>query len=131
MGITFNGVHCSTVGLDVIDKRRPIMAESKDVYIDIPGRNGSIHIPDDTRKDIYIEIDFELESPKNISFDQSCRLVGQYFTTELRAPLIFDVDPGYYYTAKVEEGISTIEQISKYGIFTVTFRCEPYAKEVV
>lgn len=131
MGITFNDVHCKMVGLDVIDKRRPIMPESKDVYIDIPGRNGSIHIPDDSRKDIIIEIDFELEAPKNISFDQACRLVGQYFTTDLRARLIFDEDPGYYYMAKVEGGIPTIEQIARYGIFTIEFRCEPFAKEVI
>lgn len=131
MGITFNGVHCQTVGLDVIDKRRPIMAESKDVYIDIPGRSGSIHIPDDSRKDIMIEIDFELESKKGKSFDQSCREVGAYFTTETRERLIFDTDPNYYYMAKVEGGIPTIEQISMFGIFTIEFRCEPFAKEVI
>lgn len=126
MGLKFNGVDCSTVGLDIINVQRPIMAENKDVYIDIPQKPGSILIPDNTVVDIIIEVEFELEVPQGMTFMNACRAVGAYFSTVERAALVFDDDPDYSYSAKVYEGIPTIERIARYGTFTVKFRALPY-----
>ncbi|ARK23569.1 hypothetical protein SporoP37_01905 [Sporosarcina sp. P37] len=126
MGVSFNGSHCKTVGLDVLDIRRPIMAETKDTYIDIPHKSGSVLIPDGTATDILIEVDFELDAPRGVSFFNACRAVGAWLTTNSRAPLIFDDDPDYTYSAKVDGGVDSMERIARYGTFTVTFRALPY-----
>lgn len=123
-GVTFNGVHCSAVGLEVMDSRRPLFAESKDEYIDVPHKNGSVHIPDNSKRDIEIEIDFFLDKVQGKTFHEACRAVGDWLNTIQRQDLIFDDDPSFVYHGKPVGRVDK-ERIAEYGTFTVVFRCLP------
>jgi predicted phage tail component-like protein len=125
-GITFNGIHSSTYGLDLIASRRPIMPEKKDSYIDIPHKDGSVLIADSSARDIVIEVDFKLRKRSARELFNTCRQIGGiWLTTNERKQLIFDDDPDYYYMAKVSANIE-LEKMVAIGKFTVEFRCLPY-----
>lgn len=131
MGLSFNGKHCSSVGLDVLDSRRPLMAEPDITFVEVPGRNGAIVITNTdkpTFKDINVEVDFLLE-PNGQSFHTHCREIANWLSTLEKKPLIFDDDLSYTYKAIVTSQID-IERIAGYGEFTVTFRCDPYEVSV-
>lgn len=127
-GITFDGVHSSTFGLIYESSKRPIMPETKDTYIDIPHKDGSILIPDKSAKDITITVNFTLRKESVQELYETARQIGAWLTTTDRVPLIFDDDPDYYYKAKAST-LVTLEQLADFeeiADFTVTFRCEPY-----
>lgn len=127
MGLTFNDKHCSDVGLDVSDVRRPLLAEPDITFVEVPGRNGAIVITNTdkpTFKDINVEVDFLLE-PNGQTFFDHCRTIAQWLSTLDKKPLIFDDDPSYTYKAIVTSQVS-IERIAGYGEFTIVFRCDPY-----
>ena len=123
-GVTFNGVHCSTYGLEVYDTKRPLLAEFKDTYIDVPHRNGAILVFDTSKKDVIVEVEFLLTPVAGKSYYDACRDIALWLTTAQRERLIFDDDPGYAYKAKVIGNIDR-ERIATFGQFTVQFRCEP------
>lgn len=129
-GITFNGVHSSTLFLVVEGSARPLLPQSRDSYIDIPHKSGSVLDPDNSKSDIEVEIDFAIALPRNspLTIWQVARQVADWLWTTNRAPLIFDDDPEYIYQAKYDSS-TTIERIVRYGKFTVTFRCLPESGE--
>lgn len=128
-GVIFNGLHCSKVHLAMLDSRRPLLAETKDTYIDIPFKSGSILVPDNSKLDVMVEVDFLLKPRANVNVYDDCRAIAEWLTTTERKPLIFDDDSGYYYNAKVTGNVDT-ERIVKARTFTVVFRCEPVMKVV-
>lgn len=131
MGLTFNDIHCSDVGLDVSDTRRPLFAEPDITFVEVPGRNGALVISNTdkpTFKDINVEVDFLLE-PNGQSFHSHCRSIVNWLATIEKKPLIFDDDLNYTYKAIVTSQVD-IERISQYGEFTVVFRCDPYEVSV-
>lgn len=126
MGLTFKEIHCSTLGLDVADKRIPLLAEPDITFIEVPGKNGAIPIPNtDTVKfkDMEIEVDFHI-LPNNQTFNEQCRSIAAWLADIKKNPLVFDDDLGYTYQAIVTNQVNK-EQISRYGEFTVIFRCDP------
>ena len=132
-GIRFNGIHnTSFTGLCFITSRRPLLPETKDTYIDVPGRSGSILIPDKSFRDVYVEVDFTLNASSSSQLISTAQEIANWLITDKRAPLIFDDYPGYYYNAKAESGV-TLEQLLDFeeiAEFTVAFRCEPIMKVV-
>lgn len=125
-GITFNGVHSNTLPLVMLDSRRPLFAQPKDTYVDVPYRSSSIIVPDSSMYDIEVEVDFLLKTPSNSTVYVEARKVAQWLTThQTRKPLIFDDDPDFTYQAKVSSGIP-LEKVVKWGTFTVVFRCAPH-----
>ena len=58
MGLTFNNKHTSELGLN-IKSYRPIKTEVNDIYLDIPGRAGSVLAPGKPR-DRLIPVEFGL-----------------------------------------------------------------------
>lgn len=129
----FNNVHSSSfAGLLFVRARRPLVAENKDVYIDMPHRDGSVLIPDKSKKDILVEVDFSLVRSNVEDLFNTARQIGAWLSTDDRAPLIFDDDPFYTYSGKVISSL-TLEQLIDFdeiADFTVVFRCLPYTKVV-
>lgn len=129
-GVTFNGVHSSTFdGLMYVRARRPLIAENKDVYIDMPHKDGSILIPDKSKKDILVEVDFSLVRSNVEDLFNTGLQIGAWLSTDDRAPLIFDDVPSYTYSGKVISSL-TLEQLVDFdeiADFTVVFRCLPEA----
>lgn len=132
-GITFNGVHNSKIdGLNYISSSRFIMPENRDTYKDIPYCDSSILIPDKSKKDIEIPVDFTLKADNVEDLFTRFLQIIEWLDTIDRAPLIFDDVPSYYYNAKAYTNV-TFEQIADFeeiADFTIVFRCEPYPKVV-
>lgn len=132
-GVRFNGIHHTTIsGLNFIASRRPLLPETKDTYIDVPGRSGSILIPDNSLHDIYVEVDFTLVRKNSTQLLDAAQNIAAWLLTTNRARLIFDDYPTKYYNAKVDSAV-TMEQLLEFeeiAEFTIRFRCEPLMKAV-
>lgn len=120
--ITFKGIHCKTVGLEVMDTERPLFGSFSDEFIKLPELTGEIVISDDSESDIDIRIQFLLSPSTNETYYDALRKVRAYFKSEGKEKLIFDNDPKYAYMAKFVSA-DTIEQIVNEGLFWATFRC--------
>ena len=132
-GVTFNGQHSSSInGLTYITSSRFIIPENKDTYVDVPGRDGALLIPDSSKKDIEIPVQFTLEGNNVANLFAKFLQVSNWLETEERAQLKFDDLPGYYWNAKAYASIplEQIENFEEVAEFTVLFRCEPYPKVV-
>ena len=130
MGLIFNEEHSGAHGLELLESSRPLLAETKDQFIEIPLMSGSYLIPDDSLKDIEVTATFYMESFRSETFNDACRRIAEWLHVTTWCELIFDDDPGYYYKAK-PVGLITKEQITmNNGQFTVTFRCHPQMIEV-
>lgn len=121
--IKFKGIHCSTVGLEVMDTERPLFGDFGDEFIKLPKVSGDIVISDNTESDIDLRIQFLL-TPSTGSYYDALRAVRAYFKSDNKEQLIFDNDARYAYMAKFT-GTDSVEQIVKEGLFWATFRCSP------
>lgn len=132
-GITFNGIHSSTIdGLVYISSNRFMLPENRDVYIDIPYRDGSILISDNSKRDIEIPVNFTLKANDIADLFEKFIKIAGWLDVPDKAPLIFDDVPNYFYNGKPISNIP-FEQISDFEEvveFTIVFRCEPYPKAV-
>lgn len=131
-GLTFNKKHCKDLGLVIADNgtRRPLMAESKDTYVDVPHRSGAILVFDESKKDIDIEVDFVLHSiAEGESIYEKCREIAKWLTTKGKVGLVFDDDPTHTYKGKAITGVTFEDIERKAGAFTVVFRCDPFPPE--
>lgn len=124
--LTFNGVRSDTLPIVLLESRRPLFAQPKDTYVDIPFRSGSVLVFDSSYNDIEVEVDFLLKTPVNSNVYVEARKVAAWLTThQTRKPLIFDDDPTFTYQAKVSSSIN-LEKVVEWGTFTVVFRCAPH-----
>ena len=124
MGLTFNNKHTSELGLN-IKSYRPIKTEVNDIYLDIPGRAGSVLVPGKPR-DRIIPVEFGLLASSKSNLRAKTWEIATWLTTEGRENLIFDDEPDKIYKAKVE-GRVDLEQLFVLGKFMVNFRCDPFA----
>lgn len=129
-GLKFNNIHCETLGLDLLDSSRPILAETKDTFEELPFLSGSILIADNSLKDIEVTATFALEAFRNETFNDACRRIAEWLKVDTWQRLIFDDDPNYYYKAKPVGQIDREQIVRNLGQFTVRFRCHPEMQEV-
>ncbi|WP_338016398.1 distal tail protein Dit [Lysinibacillus parviboronicapiens] len=122
--VTFKNIHCSQVGLEVMDTERPLFGEFSDSFIKLPKMNGSVVIADNSDGDIEIRIQFLLSPLPNQTYYDACRALRAYFKSTDKERLIFDNDPRWAYMAKFISS-ENIEQIVNEGLFWTTFRCSP------
>lgn len=122
--ITFKGIHCSSVGLEVYDTERPLFGQFNDEFIKLPRVSGDVVISDNTESDIDIRIQFLLTPSQNQTYYDALRAVRSFFKSENKEQLIFDNDPNYAYMAKFTS-TDAVEQIVNEGLFWATFRCSP------
>lgn len=132
-GLSFNGVHCSALGLTLMSAPRPIMAQTKDTFIEVPGMNGSYLSRDSSLKDIEIIATFVLKKYTREDAIAAGYAVGEWLTTPGRAKLIFDDYPKKYYEAKAitTSTLEPLEGFDEMGEITVQFLCSPIMKGVI
>lgn len=58
MGLIFNEMHSSGHGLELLESSRPLLAEPKDQFVEIPLMSGSYLIPDASLRDIEVTATF-------------------------------------------------------------------------
>jgi predicted phage tail component-like protein len=124
-GFTFNGIHSSVYNVIMKSQNRQVLPASADIFVEIPGRHGSYHIPGKLQ-DREISLECGYISTSIATLRSNARSVAAWLYTEERATLTFDDEPGKSYTAKYT-GTIDIEQAFVMGKFTLTFRCEPFA----
>ena len=124
-GFTFDGIHCGAYGIAMLSKNRPILPGNNDSYIDVPGRNGSIHIPQGLQ-DRIIELECGFVETSIANLRTAARSIAAWLYTEERAALSFDDEPGKTYQAKLESAVD-LEQAFVLGKFALSFRCDPLA----
>lgn len=122
--VTFKNIHCSQVGLEVMDTERPLFGEFSDSFIKLPKMNGSVVIADNSDGDVEIRIQFLLTPLPGQTYFDACRALRSYFKSVGKEKLIFDEDPKWVYMAKFISS-ENIERIINEGLFWTTFRCSP------
>ena len=120
---TFNGAHASTKYIKAIRTQRPLVAERKHTFVDIPFLDGSFLLSDKARNDIVITVECLLNIPTDTSIFDVGRTLTTWFNLDNWSTLIFDDDPNYKYDAIVTNTI-TVEDIKKPEI-VIEFRCKP------
>lgn len=103
---------------------RPILPASKDQYVEIPGRAGSILFPD-TLSDRMITIEFTFFEKNIVDIRKKTHEIANWLYTTDRKGIVFDDEPQYTYTGKVVNQID-LEEVAVRGRFNVTFRCLPF-----
>lgn len=124
-GFVFNGVNSDTFGIIVLEKKRPVLPDANDSYLQIPGRHGSYLFAKELG-DRIIEIECALPEKNLEELRSTIRDIAAWLYTTERKPLSFMDETDKYYMAKVDGAIE-LEQILSLGRFIVRFRCEPFA----
>ena len=124
-GLIFNGRHSSEFGLRTRSKDRSVLPSVREDYEYLPKRHGSIHFFQGL-DDRMIEVEFFFVEKSLEAVRSKARKIAAWLFTQKRERLIFDDEPDKYYMAKVANQIS-LDQVMYAGVFTVIFRCEPFA----
>lgn len=128
-GLLFNGQHSNDLGLYMKSKKRMILPATKDEYIEIPGRDGSILFAG-TLTDHIDEIKFSVATTSLEALRAKSRQVAAWLFTRARSSLIYDDEPDLYYMAKVANQLD-LEPMIAAGQFSVQWRCLPLAYSIV
>lgn len=127
LGLTFNNVHSSSVGLYMDTPERTIKPALRTNMYVVPGRSGALDYGGDTYD--MIDISVKLAYRANYSDDMRSRqrAVAEFLAAS--GPLVFDDEPDKMYVAKVVDSVSLDEAVCT-GTMEVTFRCQPYAESI-
>ena len=104
-------------------KNRQLLPEPNDVYVQVPGRNGSVLFP---RKlaDRRIEIDCAFVGSSLANIRTKARDIAAWLNVTDRANLSFDDETGKTYRGKLASAVD-FDHIGRMGQFSLTFICEP------
>ena len=106
-------------------KNRQLLPEPNDSYVQVPGRQGSIHFPRELA-DRRIDIDCAFVEPSLADIRTKARDIAAWLHTDDRANLSFDDETGKTYKGKLASAVD-FDHIGKMGRFSLTFVCEPLA----
>ena len=106
-------------------KNRQLLPQVNDIYVQVPGRNGSILFPRELA-DRRIDIDCAFVEPSLADIRNKSRDIAAWLHTADRANLTFDDESGKTYKGKLASAVD-FDHIGKMGRFTLAFNCEPLA----
>jgi len=106
-------------------KNRQLLPDSTDRYIQVPGRQGSIHFPGGLA-DRQIDIDCAFVEKSLPDLRTRAREIASWLFTQDRAVLSFDDEPERYYRGKLSSSVD-FDHIGRMGQFGLSFICEPLA----
>lgn len=126
-GFTLNGVASDTYGIIMLGKNRTVLPQSNDLFMQIPGRDGS-YLFNRELADRIIEVTCSVIKQSTADLRSAVRQIAAMLYAKQRVQLIFDDEPNVYYMAKYDGAIGLDQKrTAKMGQFTLIFRCEPYA----
>jgi predicted phage tail component-like protein len=106
-------------------KNRQLLPEPNDSYVQVPGRQGSIHFPRELA-DRRIEIDCAFVGSSLADIRTKARDIAAWLSVTDRASLSFDDEMGKTYRGKLASAVD-FDHIGRLGQFSLTFICEPLA----
>src|SRR5690606_17619251 len=95
------GRHTSEFGITVTQRNIPILPRYRDVYEEIPGRDGSIDMSDGTVEDRLISFTCEFNGLGRGGIRALARQVADWLYAREMSELVLDDDPDVYYRARV------------------------------
>jgi len=128
VGLTFDKIHSTTKGLTINNIKRPILPTLRKRKMIVPGRHGSWDFENNTYDERIIIIECSINGKSLADVRNKARELASWF--RVKGKLIFDDEPDKYYIGRTYSSIDP-EQIMKYGKFTLTFECEPFAYYLV
>lgn len=122
----FNNRDASELGVYAISRPAIVSPERSVQLIEVPGRNGSVTLDDETYKDIEIDINCNFRVKKADDFGKKTRMIKSWLNSKTDNRLIFNDDLDFCRLVK-KTTISKIERQSKYiGTFEINFVCSPF-----
>lgn len=132
---TFKGKHSlNHMGLYTQIITRPLFAEPKTVYEDIPGTDGELNfnIKNPMRRMCFkpriieLECHFAGSTEEKADFNNKITELASWLATGVDSPLLFDDEPEVRYMAHVAN-LYNIENITDFsGTFPLVFKCQPF-----
>lgn len=122
--IVYKGISSTELGIFPVDRRIQIPPPEKDItVIEIPGRDGALHIDNERYKAISIPVNFNYKA-----HEDDVMYVFRKAKKWLRGSGKFKItyDNEYFYKCS-NVIISNFKVSGRKGEFTATFDCEPYA----
>lgn len=116
--ITYRGVSSATHGLRVLYITPPQRARRRVEAVAVPGRDGVLHIDDESHEPITIEVTLMVIGTANLE--------TVFAWLSGHGTLVTSDEPERSYNAWAQEGLAPVEIAP--GVYTVTavFDCEPY-----
>jgi predicted phage tail component-like protein len=106
-------------------KNRQLLPQPNDIYVQVPGRQGSILFPRELA-DRRIEIDCAFVGSSLADIRTKARDIAAWLNVTDRATLSFDDETGKTYKAKLASAVD-FDHIGNMGQFSLAFNCEPLA----
>lgn len=106
-------------------KNRQLLPQPNDIYVQVPGRQGSVLFPRELQ-DRYIDLDCAFIEKNFPDIRIRAREIAAWLYTEDREILSFNDEPDRYYRGKIASQVD-FEHMATMGQFSLTFRCEPLA----
>ena len=106
-------------------KNRQLLPETNDSYVQVPGRQGSVHFPRELA-DRRIEIDCAFVGSSLADIRTKARDIAAWLNVTDRASLSFDDETGKTYKGKLSSAVD-FDHIGRMGQFSLSFACEPLA----
>lgn len=120
----FDGVKSTDKDIVLLDYRPLLLPQNKRVFVDIPGRDGSIVTGSDAKNDIEILANCAVVGENEADMLEKVRQAKPWLFK--RGKLSFWDEPGRYYVGEVIRQTPITRKIS-WGEFDLYFRCEPIA----
>lgn len=106
-------------------KNRQLLPGPNDRYVQVPGRQGSIHFPRELN-DRHIDLDCAFVEKNLPNLRTRAREIAAWLYTQGREILSFDDEPDRYYRGKLLLSVD-FSHLATMGEFSLTFICEPLA----
>lgn len=120
----FNGVSCADFGMVLLDYSVVVIPASRCSYLEIPGRDSSYELTDESRGDITLQMQCAILCDDEYQLRERSSAVAAWLRGkgELR---MWDDLPGRFRRGRVINEVNIIS-FEKWGTFTLQWRCNPY-----
>ena len=106
-------------------RNRQLLPYPNDSYVQVPGRQGSVHFPRELN-DRHIDLDCAFVEANLPNLRTRAREIAAWLYTQGREILSFDDEPGKHYKGKLLLSVD-FSHLATMGEFRITFLCEPLA----
>lgn len=127
-GFTFDGQHSDDFDLNVLGIRRTALPTSRDVFVEVPGRPGSYHFPEEPGDRAIVAL-VGVEADDGPDLVDRVRDVAHWVKTSSRRVLLLDEDPDNYLMAVVVNP-GDVDNLLDLGRWEIEFSCGPHVYSV-
>lgn len=120
----FDDVKSTDMDVILLNYDPILIPRSKRVYINIPGKDGSIPAGSDAKEDVFTNLHCAIIGDNELDVMQKLRQIKPWLSK--RGKLSFWDEPDKYYMAELDTSIHSVKRTT-WDEFTLTVRCHPIA----